>query len=113
MTATDTGRKAESAAADFLVDKEYRIIERNWRTRWCEIDIVAKRRGVIYFCEVKYRASNRQGQGFDYITAKKLSQMHFAAEYWVYQHGHDGDYELCAIEVAGSDFQITGAVTNL
>ncbi len=113
MTTFETGRKAEEKAAAFLKQKGCRVLEQNWRTRWCEIDVVAERDNVIYFCEVKYRAHNRQGAGLDYITPKKLQQMQFAAEFWVAQKQWNGEYQLCAIEVSGPDFVITDVVKDL
>ncbi len=113
MTTTEIGRRAETVAADFLARKGCAIIARNWRTPRCEIDIVAARGGAVYFCEVKYRKSDRQGGGFEYITPKKLQQMRFAAESWVHAHNWRGAYELCAIEVSGLQFRITGAVKGL
>lgn len=104
---------AEAVAAAFLERKGCQIIEQNWRTRMCEIDVIALRGNVIYFCEVKYRASNRQGSGIDYITPKKLQQMRFAAESWVHSRSWQGDYQLCAIEVSGPQFQITNVVKDL
>jgi uncharacterized protein (TIGR00252 family) len=113
MTSTETGRRAENVAADFLRAKGCEIITQNWRTRLCEIDIVAKRAQTVYFCEVKYRASARQGNGLDYITPKKLRQMHFAAESWVHRYNWRGEYQLCAIEVSGPQFRITAVIKDL
>ena len=110
MTSVEIGRRAESVAADFLVRKGCSIVERNWRTRMCEIDVIAVRSGTVFFCEVKYRATARQGTGLEYITPKKLRQMHFAAESWVHAHAWNGAYQLCAIEVSGPSFAITAAV---
>lgn len=113
MTTFETGRKAEAVAAAFLERKGCSIAAQNWRTRWCEIDIVARRGGVVYFCEVKYRLHNHQGSGLEYITPKKLQQMQFAAELWVSRQQWYGEYQLCAIEVSGEDFQITNVVKDL
>lgn len=113
MTTFDTGRKAEAAAAAFLEYKGCQIIARNWRTRRCEIDIVAMRDGVVYFCEVKYRATNRHGNGLDYITPRKLAQMKYAAASWVRHNRWFGAQSLCAIEVSGPAYQITGVVKDL
>lgn len=113
MTTFETGRKAEVVAATFLTHKGCKIVDQNWRTKWCEIDIVASRGGVIYFCEVKYRLHSRQGAGIDYITPKKLQQMGFAAELWVARHAWNGEYELCAIEVSGPNFVVTNVVKDL
>jgi uncharacterized protein (TIGR00252 family) len=112
-TSTETGRHAEQQAADFLGRKGCDIVAQNWRTRWCEIDVVAVRGDMVYFCEVKYRASARYGSGLDYITPKKLQQMRFAAELWVAKHHWRGEYQLCAIEVSGPQFRITAVVKDL
>jgi uncharacterized protein (TIGR00252 family) len=113
MTTFETGRRAESVAAAFLEAKGCEIIAQNWRTRWCEIDIVAQRDSTVYFCEVKYRLTANQGLGFDYITAKKLQQMQFAAELWVAKYNWQGECSVCAIEVSGPNFRITNVVKDL
>lgn len=113
MTTFHTGRKAEAAAAAFLVRKGCTIVVQNWRTRRCEIDIVAERDGVIYVCEVKYRRTNSFGSGIEYITPQKLRQMQFAALSWVHAHRWTGEYQLCAIEVSGVDFAITNVVKDI
>lgn len=113
MKTIEAGRKAEAIAAAFLEQKGCRIVECNWRTRWCEIDIVAERAGVVYLCEVKYRRQDRQGAGLDYVTPKKLHQMQFAAEVWAAKHSWTGDYQLCAIEVSGPAFHITNVIKDI
>ena len=113
MTTFDTGRRAEQVAADFLAHKGCTIVAQNWRTRYCEIDVVAYRDDVVYLCEVKYRLTSRQGHGLDYITPKKLQQMHFAAELWIAKNNWQGDCQLCAIEVSGADFRITNVIKDL
>lgn len=104
------GRLAEIAAAEFLQSKGYEIVESNWRTKWCEIDIVARKQNHIVFAEVKYRQNSKYGQGFDYITNRKLKQMMRAAESWVQSHYWNGEYQIAAIEVFGVNFQISDFV---
>jgi len=113
MTTFDTGRQAEAAAADYLRKHGYTVVAQNWRTKWCEIDIIAQKDRAVYFCEVKYRRTNRQGGGLDYITPKKLGQMRLAAESWVHLTGWKGEYQLCAIEASGLDFRITAVVKDI
>ncbi|HJP96233.1 MAG TPA: YraN family protein [Candidatus Saccharimonadales bacterium] len=113
MTSFETGRKAEAAAAAFLVRKGCTVVAQNWRTPRCEIDIVAERNGVVYLCEVKYRRTNTSGSGIEYITPQKLRQMQFAAQTWVHVHGWQGEYQLCAIEVSGADFVVTNVVKDI
>jgi uncharacterized protein (TIGR00252 family) len=113
MSTTAIGRAAEAVAADFLTAKGCDVLARNWRTRWCEIDIVAVRGGVMYFVEVKYRKSSAWGDGLDYITAKKLRQMHFAAEFWVAKYVFGGDYHLAAIELTGEPPHVVRAINSI
>ena len=80
MTTRQIGDKGEQVAADWLAADGHEIIARNWRTRYCEIDIVSVKGGVLYFTEVKYRKNDDFGDGLAAITAKKQRQMRFAAE---------------------------------
>jgi uncharacterized protein (TIGR00252 family) len=113
MTNHATGHAAEGAASDYLRQQGFEVIALNWRTRSCEIDIVARKKKVVYFTEVKYRKTAQQGGGLDYITPKKLAQMQYAAELWVAEHDYRGEYSLAAIEVAADPFQVTQFVTDL
>ena len=90
------GHEAEKRAAKYLESRGFRIRELNWKTRFCEIDIVAEKDKTIYFVEVKYRKNAAHGIGLEYITPKKLRQMHFAAEMWVQNHDWSEDYRLAA-----------------
>lgn len=110
---TSTGRQAEDAAAEYLQSKKFEVLSQNWRTRWCEIDIVAKKKKIIYFVEVKYRKTADFGGGLDYITHGKLKQMKFAAEFWISNNDWSGDYRLSAIEVDGLDFEITKFIESI
>jgi len=105
MKSTATGRSAETAVAEYLVRQGYKVITQNWRTKTCEIDIVAQKNRVVYFVEVKYRFASAQGDGFDYITQGKLKQMHYAAQVWVSEHNWNGDYRLAAAAVSGDSYQ--------
>jgi uncharacterized protein (TIGR00252 family) len=113
MSTTSIGRQAEAKAAEYLKDLGYNILNQNWRTRLCEIDIVAEKAKVIYFVEVKYRKSSSWGGGLEYITATKLKQMARAAELWVSNHQWDGDYTLAGIEIMGEQLEVTAFLTDL
>lgn len=113
MTTFTTGRQAEAAAVEYLKKLGYNILEQNWRTRFCEIDIIASQNGVIYFVEVKYRQSNAYGSGLEYITPKKQKQMAFAAEFWVSENKWRGGYQLAAIEISGDQFEVTNFIDSI
>jgi uncharacterized protein (TIGR00252 family) len=97
---TFIGKKAESRVAEYLKKHDFKIIGQNWRTKVCEIDLVAQKNDIVYFVEVKYRSSEKQGGGLEYIVPRKLKQLHFAAQIWVQQNSWDGDYRLSAAAVS-------------
>lgn len=96
------GAIAEDEAADYLTRQGHEVLERNWKTKYCEIDIVSQKDGTVYFTEVKYRKQPNQGGGFAAITAKKLNQMKFAARLYVQTKRLDGvDLRLAAASLTG------------
>lgn len=99
MSTTSIGRGAEELVAAYLKDKGHKIVTLNWRTRWCEIDVVSTGKKCVYFTEVKYRSSTDWGGGFDYIGQKKLKQMQFAAEFWLSENKWTNESVLQAAEV--------------
>jgi len=99
-----SGSRAETVVAGHLVASGYRILDRSWKTVNCEIDIVAIKRDVAYFIEVKYRLKSNQGSGWEYILPKKLKQMEFAAKLWVQYHKWGGDWRLLVADVSGADY---------
>ena len=98
---------------EYLVRCGYRIVDHNWKTARCEIDVVAFKDQLIHFVEVKYRQSARQGTGLDYITPKKLQQMAFAAAVWRHDHQWFGASNLAAIEVFSPDFIVGEFVESI
>lgn len=101
MTTTKIGRQAEKLVSRYLSTRGYEILGQNWKTKTCEIDIIAKRGDTIYFVEVKYRKSLAYGDGFDYITSVKVKQMAYAAMLWICQNNWHGKYELIGASVVG------------
>lgn len=102
MKTTVIGQEAELAVAQMLKKLGFKILDRNWKTKVCEIDIVAQKDKVIYFVEVKYRSSSAQGDGLEYIGPQKLHRLHFAAAVWCQTKNWDGDYRLLACSVSGA-----------
>ena len=102
---TDTtaiGRTAETAAAAYLQKQGMTIIDRNWRNRWCEIDIVARRGDIIHFVEVKYRRTISYGAGYEHINRDKAARLTRAALAWCQARRFSGDYQIDAISFSGS-----------
>jgi uncharacterized protein (TIGR00252 family) len=105
MTNYATGHQAEKDAAEYLKSQGFKIVELNWKTKYCEIDIIAKKNDTLYFVEVKYRKNNAHGEGIEYITQKKLKQMHFAANMWLSNNDNDLACSLAAISASPLGFE--------
>lgn len=85
--------------AEQLSREGYEVIAQNWKTKVCEIDVIALKKNMIYFVEVKYRGGQSQGDGLAYITPQKLRQLNFAANIWNQNNNWNGDYRLLAASV--------------
>ena len=102
VTSKRIGDTAEAVAAEYLAMHGHTILERNWRTKLCEIDIVSKKGDTFYFVEVKHRKSDKSGNGLAMITSKKLRQMGFAAK--LYAHNkrlYETNLKLAAVATTG------------
>jgi putative endonuclease len=107
MTNYATGHLAEIKAAEYLKQQGFKVRELNWKTPYAEIDVVAEKDKSIFFIEVKYRKTSLQGTGLDYITPTKLDKMKRAAEMWVTSNGWPGSYTVGALEISGSNYEVT------
>lgn len=71
------GQEQENRAAVYLTERGYKILEKNYRCRMGEIDLIAFHQGYLVFVEVKYRRGNRAGrpeEAVDFRKQKKISQ---------------------------------------
>jgi putative endonuclease len=78
----DIGRYGEDRAANFLEDRGYEIIDRNWRSQIGEIDLVARDKDRLVFVEVKTRSGSGFGHPFEAITANKVARMRRLVADW-------------------------------
>lgn len=69
------GKKGEDIACDFLQDKNYEILERNYRNGRDEIDIIAFAQGTVAFVEVKYRENDKYGLPEESISSEKMERL--------------------------------------
>ncbi|MEP6710586.1 MAG: ribonuclease HII [Candidatus Saccharibacteria bacterium] len=96
------GDAAETIAAEYLKKHGHEILERNWKTKLCEIDIISSRDDTIFFSEVKYRKKPDQGGGLAAITKTKFRQMKFAAQlYGTKNKLKEVNLRLVAISMTG------------
>lgn len=83
MTKLSTGSKGEDIACKFLESKGYRILDRNYRIRGGEIDIVAKEGDYLVFVEVKARYSHEFGSPSESVTAWKIKYLLKTARFYL------------------------------
>lgn len=100
QVAFSLGISAESRAAAFLIAKGFRILARRWRAPVGEIDIIARRRHLLVFVEVKARAT--LDNAAESVTPRQRQRIAAAAEAWLASNGADGfqDIRFDAILVA-------------
>jgi ribonuclease HII len=102
ITTKQIGDSGEIEVVNYLIRHGHEVLERNWKTKFCEIDIISKHGDTIFFTEVKYRKNANQGGGLVAITDKKQRQMKFAAEYYAVKHRlNELDLRLAAASVTG------------
>lgn len=92
VAAFRTGLSAESRAAAYLMAKGYRILARRFRTPHGEIDLVAKRRNLVAFVEVKARASLDEAAFA--VTPRQMARIVNAAQAWLVAHPEHAEMEL-------------------
>ena len=71
-THNELGKKGEQLAVEFLQQKNYKILERNWRFKKAEIDIIVLKNDVLIAVEVKTRTSNYFGNPQEFVNQKKI-----------------------------------------
>jgi putative endonuclease len=89
VTTTQAGAEAEALAARYLAHQGYRILERNFRVKGGELDIVALDGAVTCFVEVRARRSAAYGRPEETIGPRKQARLILAARHWLAKHRAD------------------------
>jgi putative endonuclease len=85
-TTTDLGVHGERIAAAYLTDAGLRVLDRNWRCREGELDIVAREGDALVFCEVKTRRGTGFGHPVEAVTVSKQRRLRVLAQRWLAAH---------------------------
>lgn len=83
----ELGKRGEALAWNFLIRQGYRILEKNYRNRLGEVDVVAQKEGTITFIEVKTRKDERFGLPAEAVNWKKRRKLVLLAEAYLQQKG--------------------------
>ncbi len=87
----EIGTLYEEKASDYLEDRGFEIIERNFRCKLGEIDIIAKKGGYIHFIEVKYRRESNYGNPLEAVNYKKQRIISRVALVFMSRNGLEND----------------------
>lgn len=103
-----TGNTAEDIAAEHLATKGYTILERNFRNKFGEIDIIARDKTTLVFVEVKSKIGDEFGAPEDMISPGKLQKIRNMATIYT-----KGESVRCRIDVVAIVLDEDGVVTRL
>jgi len=102
------GKKGEQLAIDFLVNKGYDILERNYRFEKAEVDIIAKQDDTLAIIEVKTRSTTDFGNPQDFVKPSQIKRLVKAVNEYVNENDLNVDvrFDIIAIVKEGKHFNI-------
>jgi putative endonuclease len=109
------GALGERVAAEHLIRRGFRILERNYRTRWGELDIVAFDGNTLSFCEVKTRrlGRDRAVSPFEAIGPRKQSRVRKMAGSWMSERGTRGFAPVIRCDAIAVTFDRAGGLVAI
>ena len=105
VSTKQVGNNAEDLVLTHLKNTGHKLLQKNWRTKFCEVDIITEYNNVIYFTEVKYRKNSDRGSGLEMITNKKLKQMKLAVNIYM-SNKSNAECILAVASVSGIPMKI-------
>ncbi|MCX7988196.1 MAG: YraN family protein [Thermodesulfovibrio sp.] len=99
------GKEGESLAAEYLQKKGYKVIEKNFRTPFGEIDIIAKHKNYIVIVEVKTRMSDIFGEPAQAINHRKQERLKKLALYYLSRIGKDYPVRFDVIAIKDKEIE--------
>jgi putative endonuclease len=84
------GDSGEDLVAIWYRERGYRVVDRNWRCRQGELDLVVARHRLVVFCEVKTRRGSAFGAPFEAVTFTKQRRLRGLAAQWLRAHPQGG-----------------------
>lgn len=104
VTTREQGQYTEALACQFLENKGFTLLERNYHCRFGEIDLIMQQDNNIVFVEVRYRRNNNFGSGAESVTFNKQSKLIKTASAYLQQHAKLSKYpaRFDVISITGS-----------
>lgn len=95
----ETGNRGETLAAEYLAKKGYKIVERNYRSKWGEVDIIAKDKNIVVFVEVKTKTTDQFGEPWEMVNRWKVEQVKRMGELWCREFNWTGRVRMDVVGV--------------
>lgn len=95
----EIGEKGENLAVEYLIKEGYQILERNWRFKKSEIDVIAKKGNDLIFIEVKTRSFTHFQAPEESVTLKKQKQIFIGANEYVQSQNDELEVRFDIISV--------------
>ncbi len=105
-TKQEIGKIGEDKAADFLIENQYLILERNWRYKKAEIDIICKKDDILIFVEVKTKTYDYFGKPEESVTMYKENLLKSAAGAYMRSIIYDWEvrFDIISIMINNGEF---------
>lgn len=103
MDSRQKGGWGEERAARYLRLRAYRILDKNYRCRLGEIDLIARRGGFLVFVEVKLRRTDRFGEAREFVGRSKQERILATAQLWLQEHETSLQPRFDVIEIYAPD----------
>lgn len=113
VTTREQGEYTESLACQYLENKGFKLIEKNFNCRLGEIDLIMKDSDSLVFVEVRYRRSNNFGSGAESVTASKQAKLIKTASLYLQQHAKLNKYPSRFDIVSITGFIETDDINNI
>ena len=111
---SELGRLGEQLAAEHMIRRGFRIVERNYRTRWGELDIVAYDGRTLAFCEVKTRRLSTPGRDpLESVHTRKRSKVRKMARSWLIERSDRPRADTLRFDAIGVTLDPSGRLVRL
>lgn len=107
------GKHGERLAGEHLARLGFAIVERNYRTRWGELDIVAFDGTTLAFCEVKTRRLSPTSSPFDGLRASQRQRLRKMAGAWLINRPNRPHSDLIRFDAIGITIDATGKLVSI
>ncbi|WP_274953059.1 YraN family protein [Angelakisella massiliensis] len=107
MDRKETGALGEQAAADYLLEKGYELLARNWHCRWGELDLVARKEEILAFVEVKTRKPGAMVSPLEAVNRTKRRKLIRSAQAYLMELGEtelQPRFDVAAVTVYPGEF---------